>query len=311
MIALSVHLVELDLSKCSLGVLAGDAIGRGLKNHPTLQRLLLAGNTLDEHGIKKMCKGLHENTVLQELDISHNSIGGRGASAVAQVLANGNSELRILNLFGNFIGIEGARFIAEALAKNTSLEDIDLGLNRMRPKGVFAIAQAMKQNRTLKVLRLKQNFINDKTAMELCDVLCQQASLEKLCIAGNKVKDAVLNSIANSLQSLEKPVRVDIATLLSVTRPDRLQCTVYCTPLPQDVTINSLKKIFYDGGCGAILNVSILRHATRKDFATACYAFVEFAEEDSVQLALDIGLEGKAKTGKHRFNVIQAQGDTN
>jgi len=312
LVALSKDLVELDLSKCSLGVLAGDALGRGLKNHPSLLRLLLAGNTLEEHGIKKMCKGLHENTVLQELDISHNSIGGRGASAVAQVLAGGNNKLQKLNLFGNFIGIEGARFIAEALSKNTTLHEIDLGLNRMRPKGVFAIAQAMKQNRTLKVLRLKQNFINDKTAMELSDVLCQQSgSLEKLCIAGNKVKDAVLNSIVNSLKALEKPITVDIATLLSVTRPDRLRRTVYCTPLPQDVTVNSLKKIFYDGGCGAILNVSILRHSTRKDFATASYAFVEFAEEDSVQLALDIGSEGKAKTGKHHFSVIQAQGDSN
>jgi RNA recognition motif-containing protein len=118
-----------------------------------------------------------------------------------------------------------------------------------------------------------------------------------------------LNTIVASLKDCKVPVTVDVANLLEVTQRSRLQKTVYCTPLPQDITSNALKKMFYDGGCGAIVNVSILKHSERDSFKKACYAFVEFAEEDSVQLALDIGSEGKAKVGNSIFNVIQAQGE--
>lgn len=309
LVSLTNTIVELDLSSCSLGVAAGDAIGKGLRNHPSLITLNLARNNLEEYGVKKLCKGLHDNNVLKSLDLSRNNMSGRGASGVAQLIAKSNIAIETLSLYGNFIGIEGARFIATALESNTSITDIDLGLNRMRPKGVTAIANSLKNNSTLKILRLKQNFINDKTAMELSDILVHQNSITRLCIAGNKVKDAILNSIVNSLKNCSIPVDVDVANLLEVTQRSRLQKTVYCTPLPRDVTSNGLKKLFYDGGCGAIVNVSILRHAVRSTYKTACYAFVEFAEEDSVQLALDIGSEGKARIGRNNFSVIQAQGE--
>merc|ERR1712137_182827 len=309
LVSLTKTISHLDLSRCSLGVAAGEAIGKGLVGHPSLTFLNLSGNKLEEYGVKKLCKGLHENSILKTLDLSRNNMSGRGASGVSQLLSNPKCGLETLSLYGNFIGIEGARFIATALESNSTLTDLDLGLNRMRPKGINAIATSIKKNSTLQILRLKQNFINDKSAIELADVLASQNSIRKLCLAGNKIKDAILNSIVSSLSSCEVPVAVDVARLLEVTQFSRLQKTIYCTPLPQDITSNALKKMFYDGGCGAIANVSILRHAVRESFRNSCYAFVEFIEEDSVQLALDLGSEGKAKIGTYNFSVIQAQGE--
>lgn len=115
-------LVTVNLQKCHLGVGAGKAIGEALKNHPSLTTLILAGNELGEHGVKKLAAGLAFNNVLTHLDLtrSHfpsclcsytfsNNIGGRGAKYVALLLQNPKSALKDLNLFGNFIGIEGAR----------------------------------------------------------------------------------------------------------------------------------------------------------------------------------------------------------
>eukprot|EP00339_Tiarina_fusa_P025541 CAMPEP_0117037982 /NCGR_PEP_ID=MMETSP0472-20121206/26760_1 /TAXON_ID=693140 ORGANISM="Tiarina fusus, Strain LIS" /NCGR_SAMPLE_ID=MMETSP0472 /ASSEMBLY_ACC=CAM_ASM_000603 /LENGTH=1428 /DNA_ID=CAMNT_0004748091 /DNA_START=29 /DNA_END=4315 /DNA_ORIENTATION=- len=310
LVALTTTIVDLNLSRCGLGVPAGEALGKGLRNHPSLTSLNLSGNKLEEYGVKKLCKGLHENSVLKTLDLARNSMSGRGASGVANLLSDPKCGIETLSLYGNFIGIEGARFIAASLESNATLTDLDIGLNRMRPKGVNAIALALQKNKTLKVLRLKQNFINDKAAMELGEVLQKQTSVTKLCVAGNQIKDAILNSIVASLKTCDVPVTIDVANLLEVTQRSRLQKTVYCTPLPLDISSNALKKMFYDGGCGAIVNVSILKHAQRDCYKKACYAFVEFAEEDSVQLALDIGSEGKAKIGKNIFSVIQAQGET-
>jgi Ran GTPase-activating protein (RanGAP) involved in mRNA processing and transport len=186
LVALTPTIVELNLSCCNLGVPAGEALGKGLRNHPTLTSLNLSRNRLEEYGVKKLCKGLHENSVLKNLDLARNSMSGRGASGVAQLLSNTNCGIETLSLYGNFIGIEGARFIATSLEKNSTLTDLDIGLNRMRPKGVNAIANALKKNSTLKVLRLKQNFINDKAAMELGEVLVEQSSVTRLVLQAIK-----------------------------------------------------------------------------------------------------------------------------
>jgi len=308
LVSLSTTLTSLDLSRCGLGVLAGDAVGTGLKNHPSLTQLNLARNQLGEHGAKKLCKGLQTNTVLTSLDISRNKIGGRGVSAITSLICNPNTNLRILNLFGNSIGIEGARFIGSALQVNKTVTDLDLGCNGMRPKGVSAIAQALPKNQTLEILRLKLNFINDRTAMELAKLVCEQQSIKRVCLAGNRIKDAILSSVVTTLSQRSPPVNVDIAELLVVTEKTRLQRTIYCTPLPFSVSETALKKVFYDGGCGAIINVATKPHAKRTSWDKSTYAFIEFAEVDSVLLALDIGVQGNAKIGKARFKVIQAQG---
>ena len=307
-ISLNPALVELNLSECGLEVLAAEAIGIGMKNHPSLTHLDLSKNNFGEHGIKKLCKGLAENRSLLHLNIARNNSGGRGISAVGTLISNQNCTIQVLNIFGNLIGIEGARFIGKALESNKSVTDLDLGLNRIRHKGTTAISNSLKSNTTLKIIRVKKNFITDRAAMDLAEVIAANKSITKLCIVGNRVKEAILNSIVISLSQRDPPVEVDIAQFLKVTESSRLLRTVYCTPLTMDVSNNALKKVFYDGGCGAIVNVAVLKHSTRNSFDTGQYAFVEFADAASVELALDIGAEGKAKIGKKRFNVIQAQG---
>jgi len=306
-VALSHSLVSLDLSECGLGFCAGSALGAGLEGHPTLKVLLLGKNKLGEHGVKKLCLGLAKNTVLEELDVSSNAVGGRGASALGQLLRAPNSNLRKAVLYGNFVGIEGARFIAAALASNTVLEELDLGMNRIRVKGTVAVAAALAENKCLRVVRLKNNFINDGSAMDLVRAVVsnKDSALEKVALAGNRVKSAILVQCMKMLA--EKKVDLDVAQLLRVTEPTRMRNTVYCTPLPKDVTASSIKKVFYDGGCGAVVSVAIHPHRVRSTYDKAMYAFVEFAEPGSVDLALDLGMEKKTcLSGKRIFRVMQA-----
>lgn len=306
-VALSTSLVTLDLSECTLGFRAGCAIGSGLEGHPSLKELNLAKNKLGEHGIKKLCLGLAKNTVLERLNVAFNGVGGRGASAVATLLKVKSSNLRNVVLYGNFMGIEGARFIASALAENTKLTEIDLGMNRIRVKGTLAVAGALGVNNTLQVLRLKYNFINDGSAMELVRTLLgnKECALKKVALAGNRVKSSILVTCMQMLA--ERSIDLDVAGLLRVTESARMRNTIYCTPLAKDVSASSLKKVFYDGGCGAVVNVSIHAHKTRSTYDKAMYAFVEFAEPSSVDLALDLGQEKKtALAGKKVFQVTQA-----
>jgi len=167
-LSLTTTLTPLDLNNCSLQVPAGEALGVGLATHPSLVWLSLKGNKLGEHGIRKFCKAMMRNTVLTFLDLTSNDIGARGASSVSSLLEQPTIAIENLCLFGNLIGIEGARFIAKSIASNRSLKELDLGLNRIRPKGCLALASALRHNSTLETLKLKLNFINDKAALALC-----------------------------------------------------------------------------------------------------------------------------------------------
>lgn len=306
-VALSTTLVTLDLAECTLGFRAGCALGGGLEGHPSLKELNLAKNKLGEHGIKKLCQGLAKNTVLEELNVAFNGVGGRGASAVASLLKVEGSNLRKVVLYGNFIGIEGARFIASAIAGNSRLVELDLGMNRIRVKGTAAVAGALAVNKSLEIVRLKYNFINDGSAMELVRTLLanKDSGLKQVALAGNRVKSSILVTCMQMLA--ERGIDLDVAGLLRVTASTRMRNTIYCTPLAKDVNASSLKKVFYDGGCGAVVNVSIHAHKTRSTYDKAMYAFVEFAEPSSVDLALDLGQEKKtALAGKKVFQVMQA-----
>lgn len=79
----------------------------------------------------------------------------------------------MLNLFHNICDVDGARAIAKALQKNSTLEFLDIGHNRVRITGLKAITQGILANPTSKLckLGLRSNFINDEGISDLFDQL--------------------------------------------------------------------------------------------------------------------------------------------
>lgn len=74
-----------------------------------------------------------------------------------------DSHLKFLNLYNNNIDVDGARAIRDALAKNKTLEHLDIGFNRLRKKGIAAISDGIFSNAgtNIRSLGLRYNFIND------------------------------------------------------------------------------------------------------------------------------------------------------
>ena len=57
----------------------------------------------------------------------------------------------------NGLGLDGAWAIAEALAKNTTLEVLDISANRILTDGAFEIAKSLELNKTLLTLKVGPN----------------------------------------------------------------------------------------------------------------------------------------------------------
>ena len=98
-----------------------------------------------------------------------NNIGVEGAKRLAEALEK-NTTLNVLDLYDNNIGDKGATRIAEALEKNTSLKELYLGFNNIGDEGAKRLAEALEKNTSLNVLGLRFNNIGyelERTIIEL------------------------------------------------------------------------------------------------------------------------------------------------
>ena len=75
-----------------------------------------------------MIKHMLNHPNLEELDLSFNKIGDKGARAVGKLI--NQSKITSLNLLDNQIGHQGLAAIAHALKKPTALKHLNLRLNR-------------------------------------------------------------------------------------------------------------------------------------------------------------------------------------
>ncbi len=87
------------------------------------------------------------------------------------------------------------------------------------------------------------------------------------------------------LRECSRAVTFDLAARAEYRDPERMERTVYVSPLPTNITPDIVKKMFYSKKCGAIKSVTIEKHRKKKtSFAKAKYALVEFAHRDSVEV---------------------------
>lgn len=123
---------------------------------------------------------------LEELDLSHNSIGDRGARALGKFL-NGHSQLVRLDLTDNLVRAQGAQALAHALLKNRTLRQLSLRLNRMGDDGGQAIGKALIRNDILEDVDISSNELTEPTATVLAQVIVQNKSLQRLNLCNNRL----------------------------------------------------------------------------------------------------------------------------
>ena len=95
---------------------------------------------------------------LEELCVSGNELGDHGAEILSEGITN-TKTLRVLNINNNNIGPSGTTSIANALTKNTSLEELYMN-NPIGKDGATAIGNAISNNEVLKKLSLCYGFLD-------------------------------------------------------------------------------------------------------------------------------------------------------
>ena len=78
-------------------------------------------------------------------------------------------------------------FIAESLAKNSSLTYLDLSYNSFGHDGGLALGDAIIDNRTLKTLLISNNSIDATACFTICVGVIENLALTRLSLNGNPI----------------------------------------------------------------------------------------------------------------------------
>ena len=137
------------------------------RTRPSLTLLDLSGNQLGTASGQRLAKVLSAGgdkgaAPLARLDLSTNSLGAEGASALAGALVH-NKTLTSLSLLDNGLEAEGAAKCSIALKNNRTLTSLWLGKNKLGNEGVGAVVDAMIRR-------------EDAVKFDCCAATCTMAS---------------------------------------------------------------------------------------------------------------------------------------
>lgn len=145
----------------------------------------LTRSKVDDDKARILIRSLLDHPALEELDLSHNLIGDRGARAAAKLLSH--SRLRVLNLANNQVRAPGAHSLAHALGHNGNLISLNLRLNCIEDEGGQALAHALHTNKCLTTLHLGGNELSEPTATLLSQVLTINTTLTSINLSCNHI----------------------------------------------------------------------------------------------------------------------------
>jgi hypothetical protein len=122
------------------------------------------------------------------------------ARAVAAELG-ANTTLTELNLGMNSIGAAGAASLAAVLENNSALTTLSLDRNSIGAAGAASLAEVLKVNTTLTGLNLCINLISDEGAWALAEALEVNTALTELNLEENDIRKVVFNAIENATKA--------------------------------------------------------------------------------------------------------------
>ncbi|XP_068115706.1 protein NLRC5 [Hyperolius riggenbachi] len=202
---------ELDLSNNNLGDDGVQAVADLLTTLPSLLTIKLAQVNLSHIGLTTLTESLKHCRSVENIDLSCNNIGEKGAVSMEELLAQ-KKNFRYMNVSGCFLGTtnEGRQFIAE-LSKCPELQEIQMQSLSLDDISMLTLSHGLSHMPSLKILMLGNNKITQVGVAHLTGSLMCCPEMEALDLSGNNIGDAGAECLAALLPSLEHVKKMSLA----------------------------------------------------------------------------------------------------
>ncbi|KAI5628726.1 NACHT, LRR and PYD domains-containing protein 12 isoform X2 [Silurus asotus] len=222
-----------EVRNCNLVNKGFQALASALSSKSScLRELKLSGNVLHQSGIQIISEGLQcphckleilelsdcqiqaEDWIslfsaldsnpshLRHLDLSFNPLREAGTSHLSKVLKNPHCRLETLKLFSCEINSQSCAYLATGLKNNSSLIELDLSKNMLKPYGARCLSEFLRNpSCKVKVLSLADCGITGAGCWVLSNALNANPShLRELSLNRNEITDEGVECISNFLR---------------------------------------------------------------------------------------------------------------
>ena len=198
-LAHATSLVELDMSYNRLSADDMKDLFYKMKHIiANLIRLNVSGNIINDEGATALADALLENTKLEELCLSDNSLHVESINKIFSRLQI--STLIKVIISHNEITDEAADVIANFLSRNTRLQELDLSHNDLQAAGVVSICQVNLSKLTN--FSLSHNSITSDAANQIAAFLSCNANLKVLDLSSTELQKVDCKDIFKALQNI-------------------------------------------------------------------------------------------------------------
>jgi len=174
-------------------------LGLALSNNEFVEILDLTSNEISESGSSQIIRGLqHDTSHLSSLNLSSNSIGLEGATAIGNLLRI-NTALRTLNLHECNIGNDGLVALSIGLGSNTAIDKIVLSKNQLNDEVALAALGRALQTSQVSILDLSLNKFGSQGVQSLD--LHRNSSIRTILLWGNEISISGGLFMADALSS--------------------------------------------------------------------------------------------------------------
>ncbi|XP_058595766.1 leucine-rich repeat-containing protein 74A isoform X4 [Neofelis nebulosa] len=201
-----------NLNHHGLGPSGTKAIAIALVSNTSVVTLELADNWIMEEGTLSLVQMLQENYYLQDLNISNNDLGLKGASTISEFLQRNTSSLLNLQLSGNNFKDEAAELFCQAFSANYRIKTLDLSHNEFSDKGGEHLGQMLALNIGLQSLDLSWNHFHTRGAVALCNGLRANVTLQKLDLSMNGFGNEGATALGEVLRLNNSLVYIDVSS---------------------------------------------------------------------------------------------------
>jgi hypothetical protein len=180
--------MEFDKGLFGMHAADAEALASYLSKTHTLTTLRLQENLLTDETTTTLCDGFVQNDTLTCLDLAHNRIGYAGVRRLSKWLASGASVLLELDLSDNDVGGDGAAALGKALSVNDTMTTLSLRLNAVGDEGGAALVAGIAGNKAsaLTSLDVSACYLQRVAGEQLLALVGSTHTLRSLDVSNNE-----------------------------------------------------------------------------------------------------------------------------
>jgi hypothetical protein len=290
------------------------ALGKNPMGECKVDRLNIRKSPFGKEGAKLLAPALTLNKSLVQIDLSSCKLGVSGMYQFADALKTNNT-IKTINLYRNILDVDGARSIGAMLKVNKTLEFIDIGHNRVRDHGLQSICDGILSNPDSKLTKLgiKSNFLSDDAINMLFEKLVlpvysgRKQQLTHIYMKKNFVSEYNKVALANKVAEKKVNVFVDDFRCVDLLNKEKLEKSIWISPMPTSETIASIKEQLITNEVGYVVDVRLSTGGeapgrTQKN----TFATVEFADPNSINRSLQLASKGRAFFGGAKVRIYRS-----